>query len=154
MVALGEMMNFQDVLAEDEEVIKRLDAAKSLGKPIDGHAPSVSGEDLRKYVSWGISTDHECSNFAEAVEKKKAGMKIMVREGSLAKDMDTLFNIDDRLNYLIEEEMAGNIIVDNIDESLTVPPFITIMPQPLPVAPPIPAPLEPPIAVMSPSKMF
>ena len=123
MVALGEMMNFQDVLAEDEEVIKRLDAAKSLGKPIDGHAPSVSGEDLRKYVSWGISTDHECSNFAEAVEKKKAGMKIMVREGSLAKDMDTLFNIDDRLNYLIEEEMAGNIIVDNIDESLTVPPF-------------------------------
>ena len=123
MVALGEMMNFQDVLAEDEEVIKRLDAAKSLGKPIDGHAPSVSGEDLRKYVSWGISTDHECSNFAEAVEKKKAGMKIMVREGSLAKDMDTLFNIDDRLNYLIEEEMAGNIILDNIDESLTVPPF-------------------------------
>ena len=123
MVSLGEMMNFPGVLAEDEEVIKKLEAANSLNKPIDGHAPLVSGEDLEKYVSYGISTDHECSNFAEAIEKKKAGMKIMVREGSSAKDMDTLLNIDDRLNYLIEEEMAGRITVDNIDEALSVPPF-------------------------------
>ncbi len=123
MVALGEMMNFPGVLAEDEEVIKKLEAANALNKPIDGHAPLLSGEDLEKYVSYGITTDHECSNFAEAVEKKKAGMKIMVREGSSAKDMDALLNIDDRLNYLIEEEMAGNIVVENIDEALSVPPF-------------------------------
>lgn len=123
MVALGEMMNFPGVLAEDEEVLKKLEAANLLRKPIDGHAPFVSGEDLEKYISYGISTDHESSNFDEAIEKKKAGMKIMIREGSSAKDMDTLLNMDDRLNYLIEEEMAGNIIVDNIDDALSVPPF-------------------------------
>lgn len=123
MVALGEMMNFPGVIGEDEEVIKKLEAANALGKPIDGHAPLVSGEDLEKYVSYGISTDHECSNFAEAIEKKKLGMKIMVREGSSAKDMDTLLNIDDRLNYLIEEEMAGKVIEDSIDDALAVPPF-------------------------------
>lgn len=123
MVALGEMMNFPGVLAEDEEVLKKLEAANLLRKPIDGHAPLVSGEDLEKYISYGISTDHESSNFDEDIEKKKAGMKIMIREGSSAKDMDTLLNMDDRLNYLIEEEMAGNIIVDNIDDALSVPPF-------------------------------
>ena len=123
MVALGEMMNFPGVLGEDEEVLKKLAAANRIGKPIDGHAPLLSGEHLEKYMSYGISTDHECSNFAEAIEKKKAGMKIMVREGSSAKDMDNLLNVDDRLNYLIEEEMAGNIVVNTIDESLSQSPF-------------------------------
>ena len=123
MVALGEMMNFPGVITEDEEVLKKIEAAHALGKPIDGHAPLVSGEDLAKYASYGISTDHECSNFDEAIEKKKLGMKIMVREGSSAKDMDTLLNVDDRLNYLIEEERAGKIVVDNTDDALAVPPF-------------------------------
>ena len=123
VVALGEMMNFPGVINDDEEVFKKLNAAKRLNKPIDGHAPLVSGEDLKKYVSSGISTDHECSVFEEAIEKKKLGMKIMVREGSSAKDMEKLLDIDKRLNYLIEEEMAGNLEVDNIDEALAVPPF-------------------------------
>ena len=123
VVALGEMMNFPGVINDDEEVMKKLNAAKRLNKPVDGHAPLVSGEDLKKYVSSGISTDHECSVFEEAIEKKKLGMKIMVREGSSAKDMEKLLDIDKRLNYLIEEEMAGNLEVDNIDEALAVPPF-------------------------------
>ena len=123
MVALGEMMNFPGVLADDEEVLRKIDAANRLGKPIDGHAPLLSGEDLKKYISCGISTDHECSNFNEAIEKKRAGMKIMVREGSSAKDMDDLLNLDDRLNYLIEEEMAGNVVADTIDEGLAHSPF-------------------------------
>lgn len=123
VVALGEMMNFPGVIAEDEEVLKKLDAANRLNKPIDGHAPLVCGEDLIKYASYGISTDHECSNFEEAIEKKNLGMKIMVREGSSAKDMDSLLDIDKRLNYLIEEEMAGNIEMDNMDEALAVSPF-------------------------------
>lgn len=123
VVALGEMMNFPGVLAEDEEVIKKLKAANDLSKPIDGHAPLLSEEDLKKYVSWNISTDHECSNFAEAIEKKNLGMKIMVREGSSAKDMDSLFNLDDRLNYVIEEEMKGNYMGENTDEALSIPPF-------------------------------
>ena len=123
MVALGEMKNFPGVIGEDEEVIKKLEAASAIGKPIDGHAPFLSGEDLQKYVSYGISTDHECRNFAEAIERKELGMKIMIREGSYAKDMDALLNIDDRLNYLIEEEMAGKEIEGSIDEALAIPPF-------------------------------
>ena len=123
MVALGEMMNFPGVLAEDEEVLKKIEAAHALGKPIDGHAPLLSGEDLEKYVSYGISTDHECTNFAEAIEKKRLGMKIMVREGSSAKNMESLLDYDDRLNYLIEEEMEGRIHVQSIDEAMQVPPF-------------------------------
>lgn len=123
MVALGEMMNFPGVLADDEEVHKKLEAAKRIGKPIDGHAPLLSGDDLRKYIASGITTDHECSTFEEAIEKKKLGMKIMVREGSSAKDMEKLLDVDKRLNYLIEEEMAGNIEIENIDEALSVPPF-------------------------------
>ena len=123
MVALGEMMNFPGVINDDEEVMKKIEAAKKLNKAIDGHAPLLTGEDLVKYVSAGISTDHECSTFEDAIEKKKLGMKIMVREGSSAKDMDKLLDIDKRLNYLIEEEMAGNLEVDNIDEALAIPPF-------------------------------
>ena len=123
MVALGEMMNFPGVLAEDEEVLKKIEAAHTLGKPIDGHAPLLSGEDLEKYVSYGISTDHECTSFAEAIEKKRLGMKIMVREGSSAKNMEALFDYDDRLNYLIEEEMAERIHVQSIDDAMEVPPF-------------------------------
>ena len=123
VVALGEMLNFPGVIAEDEEVLKKLDAANRLNKQIDGHAPLVTGEDLVKYASYGISTDHECSTFEEAIEKQKLGMNIMVREGSSAKNMDSLLDVDKRLNYLIEEEMAGNIEIDNIDEALAVPPF-------------------------------
>ncbi|MBQ3472678.1 MAG: adenine deaminase [Methanobrevibacter sp.] len=123
MVALGEMMNFPGVLAEDEEVLKKIEAAHALGKPIDGHAPLLSGEDLEKYVSYGISTDHECTSFAEAIEKKRLGMKIMVREGSSAKNMEALLDYDERLNYLIEEEMAERIHVQSIDDAMEVPPF-------------------------------
>lgn len=123
IVALGEMMNFPGVLAEDEEVIAKIKVAHDFEKPIDGHAPLLSGDDLNKYISYGISTDHECSNFAEAVEKKRAGMKIMVREGSSAKDMDSLFDPDERFNYIIEEEMRGNLIADNTTEAMAIPPF-------------------------------
>ena len=123
MVALGEMMDFQGVIGEDEEVLKKLEAARVLGKPIDGHAPLLSGEDLEKYVSYGIFTDHECTRFDEAIEKARLGMKIMVREGSSAKDMDSLLNLDDRLNYLIEEEMAGRMLVQSLDDAMQVPPF-------------------------------
>ena len=63
VICLGEMMNFPGVINGDEDVIRKLNVARELGLPIDGHAPLVSGEDLEKYVSYGISTDHECSNF-------------------------------------------------------------------------------------------
>ena len=123
VICLGEMMNFPGVIAGDEEVIRKLDVAKELGFPIDGHAPLVSGEDLEKYVSYGISTDHECSNFNEAIEKKKLGVKIMVREGSSAKDIDALLNIKDRVEYWTKESEFGNITVEEYQKLLKHPIF-------------------------------
>ncbi|MCX6332880.1 MAG: amidohydrolase family protein, partial [Bacteroidia bacterium] len=64
---LAEMMNFPGVINEEKEVIKKLEAAKKHKKPIDGHAPGLSGESLRKYIKSGISTDHECSSIEEAL---------------------------------------------------------------------------------------
>jgi adenine deaminase len=87
---LAEMMNFPGVIYEDKEVYRKLDIAKKLGKPIDGHAPGLSGEMLRKYVAAGISTDHECSTLDEAKEKISLGMKILIREGSAARNLDSL----------------------------------------------------------------
>lgn len=123
MVALGEMGDVPGVIAEDEETLRKIEAAHKLGKPIDGHSPLLSGEDLEKYISYGITTDHECTSFREAIEKANLGMEIMIREGSSAKDMEALLNYDDRLNYLIEEEMAGRLVVETIDDAMAVSPF-------------------------------
>lgn len=87
---LSEMMNYPGVIFEDSEVLKKLDCAKEFNKPVDGHAPGLSGELLRKYIAAGISTDHECSNLAEAKEKIFLGMKILIREGSAAKNLNSL----------------------------------------------------------------
>ncbi len=122
-VALGEMMNFPGVLSDDEEVIRKLEIANSKGKVIDGHAPLLSGDDLDKYISYGISTDHECNNFNEAFEKKKKGMKIMVRQGSSAKNMDALLNENSRLNFWIESEMDGVDVGESLEENLLKSPF-------------------------------
>jgi adenine deaminase len=87
---LTEMMNFPGAIAGDPEVLEKIAAAKSLGKPVDGHAPGLSGDGLRTYVSRGISTDHECFTIEEAREKLALGMKIIIREGSAAKNFDAL----------------------------------------------------------------
>jgi len=87
---LSEMMNFPGVIFKDDEVMKKLACAKKLGKPVDGHAPGLSGDPLKKYVSAGISTDHECSSLKEAEEKIALGMKILIREGSAAKNLNAL----------------------------------------------------------------
>ncbi len=87
---LAEMMNFPGVIYDDAEVYRKLDAAKSAGVPIDGHAPGLSGEELKKYIGSGISTDHECTSLEEALEKISGGMKILIREGSAAKNLDSL----------------------------------------------------------------
>lgn len=87
---LAEMMNFPGIIYDDREVIAKIEAAKRAGKPVDGHAPGLSGKELEKYVSAGISTDHECSTIAEAEEKINLGMKILIREGSAAKNLNAL----------------------------------------------------------------
>jgi len=87
---LAEVMNYPGVINGDPEVIDKINIAKHYNKPIDGHAPGLIGKDLEKYISRGISTDHECFTFSEALEKIKKGMKILVREGSAAKNFDEL----------------------------------------------------------------
>ena len=90
---LSEMMNFPGVLFGDEEVYKKIAAAQKYGKPVDGHAPGLRGEDAKKYIDAGISTDHECFTAEEALDKLKNGMKILVREGSAAKNFEALIDL-------------------------------------------------------------
>ena len=87
---LSEMMNFPGVLNENNEVAAKLSAARKYNKPVDGHAPGLTSEDLKKYIHAGIATDHECFTIEEALEKIKYGMKIQIREGSAAKNFDAL----------------------------------------------------------------
>ncbi|HLN20766.1 MAG TPA: adenine deaminase [Bacteroidales bacterium] len=87
---LSEMMNFPGVIYNDSDVLEKLKAAALSGKPVDGHAPGLTGADLQKYVEAGISTDHECSDLNEALEKIKLGMKILIREGSAARNLNAL----------------------------------------------------------------
>ena len=123
IVALGEMMNFPGVINGDEEVLKKLKLARKYKKPIDGHAPLLSGEDLEKYLEQYIVTDHECSSFAEAIEKKQKGMKIMVRDGSSAKNMESLFDFSDRINHLKHQESFGIIPTEVLERRIHSPIF-------------------------------
>ncbi|TYA78450.1 adenine deaminase [Seonamhaeicola marinus] len=90
---LTEMMNYPGVIFDDEEVHKKLEWAKHFNKPIDGHAPGVIGDKLTKYIEGGISTDHECFTYEEALEKLQKGMKILIREGSAAKNFNALIDL-------------------------------------------------------------
>jgi len=92
---LSEMMNFPGVLNQDPEVMAKIEAAKRLGKPVDGHAPGLRGEDAGKYIAAGISTDHECFTREEALDKLRFGMKILIREGSAARNFEALCNLID-----------------------------------------------------------
>ncbi len=90
---LSEMMNFPGVLHEDEEVMQKIAAAKKINKPVDGHAPGLRGETAKKYIDAGMSTDHECFTAEEALDKLGYGMKILIREGSAAKNFDALIEL-------------------------------------------------------------
>lgn len=90
---LSEMMNFPGVLFKDAEVMKKIAAAHALGKPVDGHAPGLRGEQAKEYIEAGISTDHECFTAEEAVDKLQHGMKILIREGSAAKNFEALIEL-------------------------------------------------------------
>ena len=87
---MAEMMNFPGVINNDPFVMEKLEIAKKYGKPIDGHAPGLKGEDAKKYAQAGITTDHECFTMEEALDKIKYGMKIQIREGSAAKNFEAL----------------------------------------------------------------
>lgn len=90
---LSEMMNFPGVLHKDPEVLAKIAAAKKYNKPVDGHAPGLSGASAKQYIEAGISTDHECFTAAEALDKLHCGMKILIREGSAAKNFEALIGL-------------------------------------------------------------
>ena len=99
---LSEMMNFPGVLHNDPEVMKKIAAAHRAGKPVDGHAPGLTGAAAKQYIEAGISTDHECFTLEEAVDKLSYGMKIIIREGSAAKNFEALAElIDDHPNSIM-----------------------------------------------------
>ncbi len=118
-VALGEMMNYPGVLHEDPEVMGKIQATLRCGKPVDGHAPMLSGEWLEKYIAAGISTDHEACTLSEAEEKIRKGMKIQIREGSSAKDFAALMPLlaacPDRVMFSRDDWKAVNLLDSHID---------------------------------------
>jgi len=87
---LSEVMAFPSVIAGDTEILAKIVAAKEAGVPVDGHAPGLRGEDLQTYIDAGIQTDHEASSYEEGKEKLERGMKIIIREGSAAKNFEAL----------------------------------------------------------------
>jgi adenine deaminase len=110
---LSEMMNFPGVIHDDTEVMKKLNYAKELSKPIDGHAPGLTGKSLQKYIEAGISTDHECSSLKEAREKISLGMKVLIREGSAAKNLNSLkalFNTNPDMVMLCSDDLHPEML--------------------------------------------
>lgn len=87
---LAEVMNYPGVIHRAPDMMDKIAAAKAVNKPVDGHAPGVRGEAIEQYISAGISTDHECFTLEEALEKRSLGMKILIREGSAAKNFEAL----------------------------------------------------------------
>ncbi len=121
IVGLGEVMNFPGVINKDEEIIRKIEIAKKYNKPIDGHCPGLRGKKLKKYVSTGISTDHECTSLEEAEEKLKLGMKIMIREGSSAKNMKDLIDIakeNDNCFLVSDDKHVEDLVKGHVNELL------------------------------------
>lgn len=90
---LSEMMNFPGILHGDPACLAKVKAAHDRGKPVDGHAPGLRGEDAARYIAAGITTDHECFTKEEALDKVAAGCKISIREGSAARNFDALYTL-------------------------------------------------------------
>jgi adenine deaminase len=117
---LAEMMNYPGVLFDDAEVMAKIEVAKKYGKPIDGHAPGLIGEDAKKYISAGISTDHECFTDQEALGKLDLGMKILIREGSAAKNFEALVGLlpkhADMMMFCSDDKHPDDLIEGHINQ--------------------------------------
>lgn len=117
---LSEMMNFPGVLFKDEEVMKKIAAAHRLGKPVDGHAPGLRGEQTKAYIGAGISTDHECFTREEALDKLGYGMKIIIREGSAAKNFEALIDLlhdyPGQIMFCSDDKHPDSLVVGHINQ--------------------------------------
>ena len=116
---LSEMMNYPGVLFDDEEVLKKIAWAKHFKKPVDGHAPGLRGTPIEKYIAAGISTDHECFTYDEAAEKLSLGMKVLIREGSAAKNFEALIDLlpenFENMMFCSDDKHPDDLIVGHIN---------------------------------------
>jgi adenine deaminase len=117
---LAEVMNFPGVLQHDPEVHAKLVVAQTLDRPIDGHAPGLRGEEARQYAAAGIQTDHECTTADEARDKLAAGMKVLIREGSAAKNFDALAELipehSDQLMLCSDDKHPDSLLEGHINQ--------------------------------------
>ena len=117
---LSEMMNFPGVINQDPWEMRKIEIARSYGKPVDGHAPGVTGDDARKYAEAGFTTDHECFTMKEALDKIEFGMKIQIREGSAAKNFDALIDLmkdhEDKVLFCSDDKHPNDLVKGHINE--------------------------------------
>ena len=117
---LSEMMNFPGVLFKDAEVMKKIASAHRLGKPVDGHAPGLRGEKAKQYIDAGIYTDHECFTKEEALDKLNYGMKIIIREGSAAKNFEALIELlhdhPDMIMFCSDDKHPDSLVIGHINQ--------------------------------------
>jgi adenine deaminase len=117
---LSEMMNFPGVLQRDPEVMKKIASAKKYHKPVDGHAPGLRGEDALHYIEAGITTDHECFTSEEALEKLGMGMKILIREGSAARNFEALAGLLndhwENMMFCSDDKHPDSLVNGHIDQ--------------------------------------
>ena len=117
---LAEMMNYPGVLFDDDEVLKKIAWAKQYNKPVDGHAPGLRGDDISKYINTGISTDHECFTYEEGLEKLQKGMKVLIREGSAAKNFEALIDLlpehFENMMFCSDDKHPDDLIIDHINK--------------------------------------
>ncbi len=119
IMMLSEMMNYPGVLNADAEVMAKIDAARRVGKPVDGHAPGLVGEGRSQYAAAGISTDHECTQYEEARDAVASGMKVLIREGSAAKNYEALSPLiaecPDMLMLCTDDSHPTDLVQGHID---------------------------------------
>ncbi len=117
---LSEMMNYPGVLHRDPLVMDKINIAHNLGRPVDGHAPGLRGDDAKKYIEAGISTDHECFTLDEALDKIKYGMKILIREGSAAKNYEALHPLlkshPGMVMFCSDDKHPNDLVISQIDD--------------------------------------
>lgn len=117
---LSEMMNFPGVLFNDDEVMQKIAYAKAFNKPVDGHAPGLMGDKAKQYIDAGISTDHECFTKEEALDKLKYGMKILIREGSAAKNFEELIPLladyPESIMFCSDDKHPDSLVAGHINQ--------------------------------------
>lgn len=117
---LAEVMNFPGVINNDPDILVKIGIAKKYAKPIDGHAPGLRGKNLEKYVQAGIRTDHECFTREEALEKIKLGMKVIIRDGSAAKNFDEFISLVEEhyesCMFCTDDKHPDDLLKGHIDE--------------------------------------